>query len=95
MDHGAAPDELFAESGANALHVATLMRYTDDSRRFIEMLLEAGVDINRRTAQGKTALQPAEECAESQGREQANGSGRHDRCYAEVAELLRRRGGRC
>jgi ankyrin repeat protein len=93
MDHGAAPDELFTESGVNALHVATLMRYTDDSRRFIEMLLDAGVDINRRTAQGKTALQLAEQDADSQGREQASGSGRRDRCYAEVAELLRRRGG--
>ncbi len=38
MVHSAAPDEMFAESGANALHVATLMRYTDNSCRFVELL---------------------------------------------------------
>ena len=83
IDHGADPKAIFEGNGCNALHTAAAMRYTSDSRRFIEMLLQAGAEIDARTTGGKTAFEIAEEAAES--REPGSG----DKRYREVAALLR------
>ena len=93
IEQGADPNHIVGDAGGNALHAAASMRYTDDARRFIEMLLEAGADVNARTAKGKTALALAAAGARKQEAEPAADPGARRKRFSEVAELLRRRGG--
>ncbi len=86
LDRGADPHAL-GRGGGNALHVAAAMRYTHDSRPFIEMLIERGIDPHATTADGRTALQIAEQKEREQRKAAPSGCGR--RRYAEVARLLR------
>ena len=59
IEHGADPNAISEEAGGNALHAAAAMRYTPDSRRFVEMLLAHGADLGARTTKGKTAREIA------------------------------------
>lgn len=70
LDRGADPDELHPEAGANALHEAARMRYSEDGADFVRLLLDHGADPSLRTRAGKTALELALE-----GRERQSGSG--------------------
>ena len=67
---------------------AAAMRYTGDSTEFVKLLLEAGADVNLRTASGKTALEIA---IDGDRRQKADpeAPGTRDRAYAAVAQLLR------
>ena len=60
IENGADPNEIIEKACGNALHAAAAMRYTSDARRFIEMLLAHGADLEAHTSDGRTALQIAE-----------------------------------
>jgi ankyrin repeat protein len=92
IDRGAKPDASVGDAGGNALHAAAAMRYSDDSRPFIEMLLDRGADVNAPTRDGRTALQIAEERERRQAEALAGEPGARRRNFAGVAELLRQRG---
>jgi ankyrin repeat protein len=87
MAHGADPNALAKESGANALHAAAHLRYTGDATRFVQMMLEAGADPTIRARDGRTAL----EIAEAGAREQASAAegDRSSRNFAGLIGLLR------
>ena len=93
LEHGAEPSRIPERCNGNALHAAAGMAYSDDTRPFVEMLFEHGVDPGVRTRDGRTAL----EIAETRAREQElsppaadeEESCRH--AFAELAELLRAR----
>jgi ankyrin repeat protein len=92
MQHGADANAIDPESCGNALHAAVSMRYTHDSRPFVKMLIEAGVDLHVRTERGQTALQLAEAREQKQTQKFADTPGDHRKPFAEVADLLRRHG---
>lgn len=88
LDHGADPDAVHRDAGGNALHAAAAMRYTCDTREFVEMLLEAGADPLSKSSQGTTAREIAEAGAR---RQEANppAEGELVRNFEGVVELLR------
>ncbi len=92
IEHGADPDRIDERACGNALHAAVAMRYTHDSRRFVEMLLERGADIDARTPDGRTALRIAEDHARRQDAQDPPPQGECGKDYAGVAALLRQRG---
>jgi ankyrin repeat protein len=59
IDKGAPVGEACGSEKVTPLHQAAAMEYTTDSTTFVEMLLEAGADLNARTAGGLTALDVA------------------------------------
>jgi ankyrin repeat protein len=81
IERGADPNEVHAEAGANALHAAAAMKYSHDSARFVEMLLEHGADRSIRDSKGRTALDIAEEKARAETAEPRN--------FDAVIQLLR------
>ena len=72
-----------------ALHAAATMRYTNDSRPFVELLLERGVDVNVRATDGSTALGIARKLA----RRQRAAGNESKKPFEELARLLQRHGG--
>lgn len=94
VERGADPNAVSKEVGANALHAAAAMRYTHDSRPFIRMLLDSGVDTDIRTSSGQTALEIAEERERRQQADPAVNPDRQSKDYGAVAELLRHAAGR-
>jgi ankyrin repeat protein len=85
LEHGADPDEVRAGAGGNALHAAAAMPYTDDSRRFVQLLLDHGVDPAVPSASGLTARQIAEAGARRQAAAETVDC---ERAYEAVATLL-------
>jgi ankyrin repeat protein len=90
IDRGAEPDAIDQRAGGNALHAAVAMKYTHDSRPFVEMLLQRGVDLDVRTRHGQTALELAESLDDRQNRRLAEAPGVHSKPFAEIAEMIRR-----
>jgi ankyrin repeat protein len=88
IERGADPDAIDPGSGGNALHAAVSMKYSHDSRPFIEMLLDAGVDVHTRTTKGKTALQITEQRALEQDKRFADNPEEHRKPFGSVAVLL-------
>lgn len=84
IERGADPATVDANAGCNALHAAAFMKYSHDSRLFIAMLLERGVDVAIRTSRGQTAAQIAEARAQQPNEE---------RPFKEIAAMLREAGG--
>ena len=72
-----------------ALHAAATMRHTPDSRPFVELLLDHGVDVNVRAADGSTALGIARRLA----KRQAAAGSEDPKPFEELAHLLQQRGG--
>jgi len=93
IERGADPNAIDPGAGGNALHTAVFMKYAHDSRPFIEMLLDAGVEIHTRTAKGKTALQIAEQRALEQDERLAKTPEEHRKPFGSVAALLREAAG--
>ena len=87
MRHGADAAALDAQLGCNALHIAAGLRYAHDASRFVQMLLDAGVDPRLPTRDGRTAL----EIAEAGERRQADPGGkeRSHKHYDRIVRLLR------
>lgn len=92
IENGADPNEIFSDAGGGAVHAAASMRYTHDSRLFLEMLLDSGADVDLRTTDGRTALQIAENGARRQEQELQQNPEAQRKNYEEVAALLRKRG---
>jgi ankyrin repeat protein len=92
IERGAQPGEIISGSGGNALHAAAAMKYSHDSRAFIDMLLDAGVDVNLPTQAGLTALRIAEIKAEDQAEAIADDLETHAKPFRAVAKLLREHG---
>jgi ankyrin repeat protein len=92
LQHGIYANAIDPRACGNALHAAVSMKYTYDSRPFVEMLIEAGVDLQAPTLRGKTALQIAEARELDQIGKLAKAPGAHRKSFAEVADLLRRHG---
>jgi ankyrin repeat protein len=90
--HGADPEEVLEDAGGNALHAAAAMKYTFDSTRFIQLLIDRGVDVNARTRDGRTALAIAENRERKQREELADAPETDRRNFAGVIDLLRRHG---
>ena len=80
LDRGADPNAIYEDAGANALHAAATMKYSQDSLPFVEMLLECGADPDLRTPSGKTAAEIADACARRD---------EHDRPFEEIAAMIR------
>ena len=91
IERGADPDEVNPEWGGNALHAASAMRYTNDSRRFVEMLLERGADPMLTTTKGLTALQIAEQRVREQEASPEDAELRQ-KDYAGIVAVLREAG---
>lgn len=86
------------QDGATAMHVAAAMRYTGDSRAFIELLLEYGAEVNPQAVHGLTPLDLALRCRasytmEQRGRKIENQPLLPERDFDGVIELLRACGG--
>jgi len=92
IEKGADPDVIDESAGGNALHAAASMKYTFDSTRFIQMLLDHGVDVNTPTRDGRTGLQLAESRHRAQEQALAADPEEERRNFAGVIELLRRHG---
>jgi len=86
LERGADPDAIDSRAGGNALHAAVSMKYTNDSRPFVAMLIERGVDLAVRTASGLTAVELARRLAERQHASRVATTER--KTYSEVAEML-------
>ena len=80
IDRGADPNAFDAGACGTALHAAAAMKYARDSRPFITMLLQHGVDVSIRTTTGKTAAEIAEARAAQPDEE---------RPFKEIAAMLR------
>ena len=93
IENGADPTRIVASACGSALHAAAAMRYTSDSRPFIEMLLEHGADLEARAPDGRTALQVAEAHACKQDETPAREPTLQSKNYAGVIALLRQRAG--
>ncbi len=90
LTRGADPNALQEPAGANALHAAARMRFTNDTSEFVQMLLRAGADPSIRTRDGQTALEIASALnlrqEEARREEVIDG---HERNFAAVITLLR------
>ena len=90
VERGAAPDELQESRGECAIHSAAAMPHTQDSRPFVEMLLESGADVNVRDADGRTAVAIARRKRD----EQRAAPRLHPKPFDGLLEFLERHGGK-
>jgi ankyrin repeat protein len=80
IERGADPNAIDRGAGGTALHAAAAMRYAQDARPFIRMLLEQGADPTIRSTKGMTAAEVAESRA---------GQPNESRPFEEIAQMLR------
>lgn len=57
--HGVDPSDAHPDTGATALHVAAAMQFSTCTEPFAAALIEAGADVEKVDAQGRTALDVA------------------------------------
>lgn len=89
IDRGADPNGRHGDEGTAPLHAAAAMRYTNDSSRFIRMLLARGADPALETGtHGRTAIQIAGRCRA----EQAERKPACRKDYDAVLKILREAG---